>query len=243
MRTESMWAVVPVKRFSSAKTRLAPLLSEAERESLAQAMLNDVLHAIGQAGRVAGVVVVSHEARAKYAAERAGGLYLEESESGLSIAIRQAAAWLATHGQRELLMIPGDVPLVSAGEIDRLVEAHHGSPAVTIVPDRERDGTNALGLSPPDAIEFAFGAGSFSRHRAAAEAAGITPQVLESPGFALDIDHPVDLQALLSYDSETETLAYLSDSGIARRVLPRRNRSRDNDAHDSSGIAAASRLL
>ena len=43
-----MWVVVPVKRFSNAKTRLAPLLSAAERESLAQAMLNDVLRAIAE---------------------------------------------------------------------------------------------------------------------------------------------------------------------------------------------------
>lgn len=243
MRNESMWVVVPVKRFSSAKSRLGPLLSEAERESLAQVMLNDVLHAVGQAGRVAGVVVVSHEARAKYAAERAGGLFLEETDSGLSVAIRQAADWLATHGQRELLMLPGDVPLVTAQEIDRLVEAHHGSRAVTIVPDRERDGTNGLGLSPPDAIDFAFGAGSFPRHAEAARAAGIEPVVLPLPGLALDIDNPIDLQALLSYDSETETLAWLSDSGIARRVLPRRNRSADNGSDETSGIAAASRLL
>ena len=60
-----MWVVVPVKRFSNAKTRLAPLLSAAERESLAQAMLNDVLRAIAESRRVAGVLVVSREVRAR----------------------------------------------------------------------------------------------------------------------------------------------------------------------------------
>ena len=40
-----------------------------------------------------------------------------------------------------------------------------------IVADRHGTGTNALVLSPPDAIEPAFGPGSFARHVAAAEAA------------------------------------------------------------------------
>jgi 2-phospho-L-lactate guanylyltransferase len=234
-----MWVVVPVKRFSNAKSRLAPLLTAAERESLAQVMLNDVLRALGASRSVAGVLVVSHEVRARYAVERAGGLFLEEDASGLSTAIAQAGAWLAAHGQRDLLMVPGDVPLVSGREIDRVIAAHRGVPAVTLVPDREMDGTNALAVSPIDAIEFAFGRGSFARHRRAAEAAGIVPEVLHLPGFALDIDNPMDLQTLLTYDSgETESLAYLCDSGIARRVTPRHASARDN-----SDIAAASRLL
>ena len=233
-----MWVVVPVKRFSNAKTRLAPLLSAAERESLAQAMLNDVLSALGQSRLVAGVLVVSREVRARYMAERAGGLFLEETGSGLSAAVTQASRWLATHGQRDMLMLPGDVPLVSASEIDRVMSTHRGAPAVTMVPDREHDGTNALAVSPADVLPFAFGGGSFTQHRHAAEALGITPTILRLPGLALDIDNPIDLQTLLTYDSETESLAYLCDSGIARRVMPRHASARDN-----SDVAAASRLL
>ncbi len=233
-----MWVVVPVKRFSNAKTRLAPLLSAAERESLAQAMLNDVLRAIAESRRVAGVLVVSREVRARYSVERIGGLFLEDTAVDLSAAIRQAGDWLATHGQRGMLMIPGDVPLVSGREIDELLLTHCGAPAVTLVPDREHDGTNALAVSPVDAITFAFGTGSFAKHRQAALDAGITAQVALLPGLALDIDNPMDLQTLLTYDSETETLAYLCDSGIARRVMPHHT-----SARDLSDIAAASRLL
>lgn len=218
-----MWVVVPVKRFSSAKSRLAPVLSEAERESFAQAMLNDVLHALGHSQRVSGIVVISHEARARYAVERVGGLFTEESASGISNAIAQGGAWLAKHGQRDMLMIPGDVPLVTSREIDRLIDTHQGAPAVTLVPDREHGGTNALAVSPTDAIPFAFGRGSFSAHKAAAEAAGLEPRILQLPGFALDIDHPMDLTTLLTYDNETESLAYLTDSGVAARLLHRHN--------------------
>ncbi|MEQ8496693.1 MAG: 2-phospho-L-lactate guanylyltransferase [Gammaproteobacteria bacterium] len=233
-----MWAVIPVKRFSNAKSRLAAVLSEAERESLAQAMLHDVLRAVSQARLVAGVLVVSHEVRARYAVEQIGGLYLEEAASGLRAAIAQAGEWLANHGQRGLLMLPSDIPLATALEIDRLVEAHRGCPAVTIAPDREQDGTNALAVSPADVIPFAFGSASFALHREAASSAGIAPRVLHLPGIALDVDNPMDLRTLVTYDAETETLDYLSDSGIARRVL-----TRHHDEPDASGMAAASRLL
>lgn len=233
-----MWVVVPVKRYSNAKSRLASLLTAAERESLAQAMLHDVLSALAQSRLKAGVVVVSREVRARYAVERAGGLFLDETASGLSAAIVQAGQWLAAHGQRDLLMIPGDVPLVSGREIDVVIAAQQGAPAVTLVPDREHNGTNALAVNPADAIPLSFGEGSFARHHQAALAAGIEPTVLHLPGFALDIDHPLDLQTLLTYDSETETLAYLSDSGIARRVL-----ARHNGARNSSELAGATRLI
>lgn len=218
-----MWIVIPVKRFSNAKTRLSNMLSAAERESLAQVMLHDVLQAASEACLVSGIVVVSNEVRSRYAVERVGGLYLEESGSGLSGAIRQAADWLTSHGQRGLMMLPGDVPLVSSREIDRIVEQHSGSPAVSLAPDREHDGTNALAVTPADAIPFSFGRESFSRHKQAAEAAGIKPVVHDMSGLALDIDNPMDVQTLLTYDSETESLAYLTDSGIARRVLHRHN--------------------
>ena len=188
-----MLVVVPVKRFSNAKTRLAPLLSAAERESLAQAMLNDVLRAIAESRRVAGVLVVSREVRARYSVERVGGLFLEDTASDLSAAIEQAGLWLSTHGQRGMLMIPGDVPLVSGREIDEVLLAHRGAPAVTLVPDREHDGTNALAVSPPDAIPFAFGPASAARHCALARARGLPVRCIQNPALLLDVDLPADL--------------------------------------------------
>ena len=232
-----MWVVVPVKRFVNAKTRLASLMSESERESLAQVMLNDVLLAISSSLLVSGVLIVSNEVRARYAVERLGGLFLEE-EAGLSASVEQAGKWLVKHGQRGMLIIPGDVPLVSSSEIDEIIKSHRGDKALTIAPDAAKDGTNALCVSPIQLIKFSFGKASFAKHIASAEQLNLAPTVVNLSGLALDIDNPLDLQILLSFDNETETLAYLADSGIARKVLPRRNRSAGK-----VGIGAASRLI
>ena len=67
---------------------------------------------------------------------------------------------------------------------------------VAVVPDRHGTGTNALVLSPPDAIRPAFGEGSRDRHVAAAREAGIPFAVEELPSLALDLDTPADLVAL-----------------------------------------------
>ena len=65
-----------------------------------------------------------------------------------------------------------------------------------IVPDRHGEGTNALLLTPPDAMTPSFGEGSRKRHTELATAQGATPEVVEVASLALDIDTPEDLEEL-----------------------------------------------
>ena len=64
------------------------------------------------------------------------------------------------------------------------------------MPDHHGSGTNALLLTPPDAIAPAFGAGSFARHAARGAAAGARVRVAQAPSLELDVDTPGDLAAL-----------------------------------------------
>ena len=218
-----MWIVIPVKRFALAKNRLNTVLTSAERESLAQVMLNDVIRAVANARLVSGILLVSNEMRAKYIVERAGGLFLKSIESGVSIAFKQASDWLLRHGQRTAFMIPSDIPTIESSEVDSLIAAHSAGKSVTIIPDRHYGGTNGLIVSPPDIINYHFGSNSFSLHINAAEEVGIKPTVKISQGVALDIDSQPDLYRLLTAEQSIETLDYLWDSGIAKRLLSNRN--------------------
>ena len=218
-----MWIVIPVKRFALAKNRLNTVLTSAERESLAQVMLNDVIRAVANARLVSGILLVSNEMRAKYIVERAGGLFLKSIESGVSIAFKQASDWLLRHGQRTAFMIPSDIPTIESSEVDSLIAAHSAGTSVTIIPDRHYGGTNGLIVSPPDIINYHFGSNSFSLHINAAEEVGIKPTVKISQGVALDIDSQPDLYRLLTAEQSIETLDYLWDSGIAKRLLSNRN--------------------
>ena len=109
-----------------------------------------------------------------------------------------------------MLTVPGDIPLVTAGEIGQLLDAHRRGPSFTIAPSRDDRGSNAIVCSPPDAVPLRFGEDSFFAHLAAAKSCGIDPTVLHLPGIALDIDTPEDLAAFERVPSLTRARAVLA---------------------------------
>jgi 2-phospho-L-lactate guanylyltransferase len=187
-------AILPVKSFGAAKQRLAGTLGAGSRQALAHAMLSDVLASLRRVPGLDSVTVVTGDRAAESAAlgERVRVLR-DTEEAGQSqaalIGIREAQA----AGIDRVLLVPGDTPLLDPAEVADLLER---APAVAIVPDRHGTGTNALVLSPPDAIEPSFGPGSFARHTAAAEAAGVRHSVERVPTLMLDVDTPEDLAEL-----------------------------------------------
>jgi 2-phospho-L-lactate/phosphoenolpyruvate guanylyltransferase len=189
-------AVVPVKRFALAKSRLAPGVDEARKPELVAAMVADVLEAIGRARMIDRTIVVSQEPRAAELAAAAGaelvGDFDDASHSAAAlagIAVAQAA------GATCVALLPGDCPLLDPRELDRMLTGVP-DPYVAVIPDRHGTGTNALVLAPPDAIAPSFGEGSKDRHVAAARAAGIPFGVEELPSLGLDLDTPADIVAL-----------------------------------------------
>jgi 2-phospho-L-lactate guanylyltransferase len=189
-------AIIPVKRFAAAKRRLAVGMPDERREALVEAMLEDVLEAVGAARAVERTIVVSDEPRAAEAAKAAGAeLAPDPGEGGHPGAALAGIVCAEAAGASCVVLLPGDCPLLDPRELDRLLT---GVPAryVAVVPDRHGSGTNALLLSPPDAIRPAFGEGSRARHVAAAREAGIPYAVEELYSLALDLDTPADLLAL-----------------------------------------------
>ena len=215
----NMWAVVPVKLLARTKQRLMPFLSCDEREALACAMLDDVLSALTEAPSLAGVVVVTGDARAAAMAREAGASVLPDADNaGTTAAVTEAARYLVATGCEGMLVVPADVPLITPADIETIVEVHRAARSVTLVPASIDGGTNALACSPPDAIPFCFGDDSFRRHREAARACGIEPQTLELERVGHDIDRPDDLAAFLLRASATKSHDYLATNGIAERL-------------------------
>jgi 2-phospho-L-lactate/phosphoenolpyruvate guanylyltransferase len=187
-------AILPVKSFDAAKQRLAGRLGAGPRQALAQAMFSDVLASLRRVSGLDAVTVVTAEQTAESAALGVGVRVLRDTEQAgqsqaASIGIRYALA----AGFGRVLLVPGDTPLLDPAEVAALLER---SPPVAIVPDRHLTGTNALLLSPPDAIEPSFGPASLARHTSAAEAAGVEYAVERVPTLELDVDTPEDLAEL-----------------------------------------------
>ncbi|MHB8491307.1 MAG: CofC family guanylyltransferase [Solirubrobacteraceae bacterium] len=207
-------AILPVKRFDSAKQRLGESLADDVRVQLAQAMLVDVLQALGRCAALSATIVVTAEERARSAA-LAGGALVEQdtSDSGQSAAVALGVQRALSEGFRRVLCVPGDCPTLHPAEVDTLLgkQTHGDAPddregkegkegkvsgSVLIVPDRHGTGTNALLLHPPDVIEPSFGPNSFARHQRLARDAGVPALVMRPPSLLLDIDTGADLDEL-----------------------------------------------
>ncbi len=199
-----MWALVPLKRLEQAKARLANVLSADERRALMLAMARDVLTALSRSKRLAGILLVSRTTEADALAQAFGTERFAESPSAnLSQALIQASDYLISQLQAEgAMIVPADVPLITPDEIDAVLMEHK---QVTVVPDDDNLGTNCLICSPPNCIEYVFDGRSFKPHVNAAFAAGITPTIIPSAGFSLDIDSPDDLKTLLEHDPPSQT--------------------------------------
>lgn len=221
MRSPDIFAIVPVKETADAKQRLAALLTPVQRAELAAVMLEEVLEVLASVAALAGIVVVTLDARATRLAQQLGARVLTEgARDGHTGAVTAAIRVLAREGRAGMVTVPGDIPRITAGEMATVLTAHREAPAFTIVPAHDDLGSNAVVCSPPDAVPLRFGDDSFFPHLDAARRCGIEPTVLRLPGIAMDIDHPADVAAFVRMvpPRRTRTLAFLEECGVLARL-------------------------
>jgi 2-phospho-L-lactate guanylyltransferase len=137
------------------------------------------------------------------------------ARGGLNRAVYAAARALAAQGVRQMLAIPGDVPLIRAEEIGELFKAGAGTPVV-LVPSASQTGTNGLLLSPPAVIAPQFEGASLAAHRMACATARVTCSVIALESFALDVDTVEDLETLARHEESRRSVL------VARELLEAR---------------------
>lgn len=196
-------ALLPVKGFRDAKQRLSPLLGSAAREVLAETMFRDVLRQVKLARGLAGTFVVTGDDKVAAIAASAGAEVIREAaESGETSAVDFARLELKQAGCEAVLILPGDMPLVRAEDIEQVlaqVSPDAKAPYALLVPSHDRLGTNALLLAPPDVIQLRFGHDSFTFHMSQVTALGLPMRFIENEHIGLDIDVPKDLERFLLY--------------------------------------------
>src|SRR5437660_9290419 len=194
--------LVPVKNLKQAKQRLAPALDQAARTELAQAMLHDVLEVLGSWPGRPQVSIVSCDPLALSLANTYGfEIIADHKNSGETDAIEIATRVCEMRGL-DTLVIPADIPLIQAWEMQAILDA---APEVgsVLVPAGDGRGTNAVLRRPAALFSLRFGNDSFKPHLAAAQASGQPCVVLSLPGIAVDVDNPADLRQLAELPGET----------------------------------------
>jgi 2-phospho-L-lactate guanylyltransferase len=186
--------LIPVKNLSAAKQRLAGVLDQPARTELAQTMLRDVVTALAAWPRRPACALVTGDPFA---------LELARQHD-----IEMATRLCVERGIDSTLVIPADIPLIQATELEQIyaVAPDEGS---VLAPAADGRGTNAAFRRPANLFPLRFGNDSFKPHLAAAQATGRPWQVLQLPRIAVDVDNPEDLQQLLAHAGETRTQSLL----------------------------------
>lgn len=198
----ALYAVVPVKNLGVSKRRLSAVFTLQERKQLTLAMLEDVLAAL-KVSVVDKMLVVGEDSQVQQTAEKYGAAYLSTTKNGLNPAIEEAADWCVQHGADSVLVLPADVPFVTAKDINRVVELGAGYCAIVLSPSNNW-GTNALFQNPPKLIPACFGPQSFLAHIREAYGKGIGVRLHLSTGLATDIDSAEDLRKMFEVDRSSE---------------------------------------
>jgi 2-phospho-L-lactate/phosphoenolpyruvate guanylyltransferase len=245
-----MQVLLPLKEFAAAKQRLAGVLSAPERAQLFEAMVDDVLNVLTAHPAIEQVVICSRDRAAVWLARYYEVEFWHEDQlceqyghaqnwrvndplcGGLNGVVNAAAERFAARGVSDLMVVHGDLPLLSESDISSFIASHFAAgdvtadigaqsrAALTIAPDRRRSGTNLLAWRGLADFTACYGIDSFQQHTSQARAHHAALTVCDLPGARCDIDEPEDL-LLLAQNTQpvaVRTMAYLRSSGVAARL-------------------------
>ncbi len=215
-----MWLIIPVKKINDAKFRLKSLLNHNQRKQLFLAMLEDVLSAVKSIPEIENISLATICPTAIKIGKKYNASILDTFlDEGQTEAIKKSAKTLDKNGIKNMLLLPADVPLITETEIRKVIEAHKSHPMMTIVPARDKRGSNCIALSPPTAVPLSFGPNSYFPHIELARNSELKLNSISLPGIGLDIDTPSDLKELCKKPIRTRAQKFLNDQKIVEQLM------------------------
>lgn len=208
-----MRVIVPFDA-SEPKTRLAPVLSAAERDAFALAMLRDVCDAL---------FALEYEPTVLSTTSIDSDADVVVDERGLTPALNDRL------GEEPVAIVMADLALATAASLEPFFAAE-GS--VVLAPGLG-GGTNALVVREPD-FRVDFHGASVRDHRQLAADAEATLATVDSFRLALDVDEPGDLAEVLLH-GEGSAAEWLREAGFEVAVVDGRvTAARSGDSPDET---------
>lgn len=194
------WALVPVKSLQKSKSRLATVLSPRERANLTRNLLERTIAVLQETSAFAQVLVITRDEQAQQIGRQMRTLTFAESEGqGLNGALTEATAHATAAGAVQILILPADLPLVTAADVAQLL--HFAEDSLVICSDTHQTGTNALLRPTICPFTYQYGENSFALHTAEARRRGLTIVPLQIPNIQFDLDTPYDWQTFCQLDA------------------------------------------
>ena len=195
-------AIIPVKTFSQAKTRLT--LSKIQKELLCKIMLEEVLRTISKSKSIDNIAIVSKDEDAMKLSKQFGALQIYDNDQGVNTAISLADEYLSDKRYDCSVIFPQDIPIMEPSDIDNLLSFLKSSISVIVVPSLQFNGTNALVRCPADIMETQYDRGSYSYQLRASRTVTQNVSVAFIRRIMLDIDDNSDLQYMIKQNEKPE---------------------------------------
>lgn len=203
-------AIIPVKTFSNAKSRLG--LSQEKTTHLCKIMLELVLGSISQSKAITKSILVSRDENAFEIGKRFDAVQIfEDSERGVNHAVSLADRYLAENGFDVSVVFPQDIPLIQPQDITSLIKFQTMKPSLLVVPSRKFDGTNALVRTPVDVIETHYDEDSYKIHLTTGKSRNISTSFVLISRIMWDVDSRSDLEFIMSNVEKQDLREQLQD--------------------------------
>jgi 2-phospho-L-lactate guanylyltransferase len=206
------FAIVPVKSFENAKSRLGAVLDTHERNQLSALLVKKTICVLKNTSNIDKILLVSPDPRVEKIACRYGATFLrEDSDSGVNSAVNKADDFCIASGAEATLVLPIDLPLMIPEDIDIICKsALSDSHCMILCPSYKFDGSNVLLRKPCDIISTSYDANSYPMHVLAAIRKNIKIRVFFLNRLMIDIDTFQDIKKILTmYEKDDQISRYL----------------------------------
>ena len=188
-------AVIPMKNLHFAKSRLSTILTLQQRKNLIFFLLDITTKALKESRLITEIIVVSSDKTIEnFSFENRLKFIKEDSDSGVNNAVILADRYCIDNDIGANIVIPHDLPFISAKEIDQICTISEKYPkCIIICPSKRFDGTNILFRKPPNVIKTFYDDNSYMNHLKEAQKHNIPIESLELDNLMFDIDTREDL--------------------------------------------------
>jgi len=196
-------AIIPVKTFSNAKTRLD--LSPQKIELLCKIMLEEILQITSISPRIEKTIVVTKENQAIEIAEKFNATVIkDEKEESVNSAVALADKYLLENNFDASIVLPQDIPYIKTQDIDFMLNYIAPPNFAIIVPSRRFDGTNALVRMPIDLMKTHYDEDSYKIHMNTAKNHTLNVAMVFVKRIMWDVDNKEDLEFLLEQNDKPQ---------------------------------------
>ena len=196
------YAIIPVKSFSKAKTRLR--IPQIKRESICKVMLEEVLRTLSKCKSIDDIVIVSKDNAAIKLGEPFGTTQILDEDLGVNQAVHLADQYLSDLECNCSIIFPQDIPMMESSDVDSLLGFLKSKNSVILVPSRQFNGTNALVRYYASSMKTQYDKGSYSYHLDSAKSVTQNVSLALIRRIMLDIDDEYDLTFMLKQNEKPD---------------------------------------